>query len=139
MEEGSAFSGTPPVEDLVQRPANVWLEPISDACALPSDSDPSERAILKQSIRLAFVAALQKLAPKQRAALLLVDVLGFSAAEAADALDTSAASLNSALQRARAALSDKDFNASPDLPELLKQWFAPLPWSTSRVETDASE
>jgi RNA polymerase sigma-70 factor (ECF subfamily) len=139
MEEGSAFSGTPSVEDLVQRPANVWLEPISDARALPSDSDPSERAILKQSIRLAFVAALQKLAPKQRAALVLMDVLGFSAAEAAHALDTSAASLNSALQRARAALSDKDFNASPDLPELLKQWFAPLPWSTSRVETDASE
>ena len=76
MEEGSAFSGTPSVEDLVQRPSNVWLEPIADARALPSDCDPAERAILKQSIRLAFVAALQKLAPKQRAALLLMDVLG---------------------------------------------------------------
>ena len=60
MEEGSAFSGTPSVKDLVQRPANTWIEPISDARALPSDSDPSERAILKQSIRLAFVAALAK-------------------------------------------------------------------------------
>jgi RNA polymerase sigma-70 factor (ECF subfamily) len=115
MEEGSAFSGTPSVDDLVQRPANTWLEPISDARALPSDSDPSERAILKQSIRLAFVAALQKLAPKQRAALLLVDVLGFSAAEAAETLDTSVASVNSALQRARATLSDRNFSESPDL------------------------
>src|SRR5580693_5123621 len=109
MEEGAAFSGTPSVDDLVQRPANTWLEPISDARALPSDSDPSERAILKQSIRLAFVAALQKLAPKQRAALLLMDVLGFSAAEAAETLDTSVASVNSALQRARATLSDRNF------------------------------
>jgi RNA polymerase sigma-70 factor (ECF subfamily) len=115
MEEGSAFSGTPAVEDLVQRPANMWIEPISDARALPSDSDPSERAILKQSIRLAFVAAVQKLAPKQRAALLLVDVLGFSAAEAAETLDTSVASVNSALQRARAGLSDRSPGKSPDL------------------------
>jgi RNA polymerase sigma-70 factor (ECF subfamily) len=115
MEEGPPFSGTPSVEDLVQRPANEWIEPISDARALPSDSDPSERAILKQSIRLAFVTALQKLAPKQRAALLLMDVLGFSAAEAAETLDTSVASVNSALQRARAALSDKSFSESADL------------------------
>jgi RNA polymerase sigma-70 factor (ECF subfamily) len=119
MEEGPAFSGAPSVEDLVQRPANAWIEPISDARALPSDSDPSERAMLKQSIRLAFIAALQKLAPKQRAALLLVDVLGFSAAEAAETLDTSAASISSALQRARAALSDRNLTASPDLtPDL---------------------
>jgi RNA polymerase sigma-70 factor, ECF subfamily len=117
MEEGPAFSSTPSVEDLVQRPTNVWIEPISDARALPSDSDPSERAILKQSIRLAFVAALQKLTPKQRAALLLMDVLGFSAAEVAETLDISVASVNSALQRARAALSDKNLSASPDLSE----------------------
>lgn len=117
MEEGSPFAGTPSVEDLVQRPANSWIEPISDARALPSDSDPSQRAILKQTIRLAFVAALQKLAPKQRAALLLMDVLGFSAAETAETLDTSVASVNSALQRARAALSDRNFSASPDLSE----------------------
>jgi RNA polymerase sigma-70 factor (ECF subfamily) len=115
MEEGPPCSQTPSLEDLGQRPANVWIEPISDARALPSDSDPSERAILKQSIRLAFVAALQKLAPKQRAALLLIDVLGFSAVEAAETLETTVASLNSALQRARAALSDRSFSASPEL------------------------
>src|SRR5215469_7978516 len=110
MEEGSPFSGTPSIEDLVERPSNAWLEPIPDACALPSACDPGERAALKQSIRLAFVAALQKLAPKQRAALLLTDVLGLSAAEAAETLDTSVASVNSALQRARTALSDKRFS-----------------------------
>jgi RNA polymerase sigma-70 factor (ECF subfamily) len=128
MEEGQPSSGTPSVEDLVQRPANAWLEPIADARALASDSDPAERAILKQSIRLAFVAALQKLAPKQRAALLLMDVLGYSAAEAAETLDTSVASVNSALQRARAALSDKNFGGAPDLTgpqkEMLNRYVA---------------
>lgn len=121
MEEGAAFSGAPSVEDLVQRPASAWIEPISDARALPSDADPAERAILKQSIRLAFIAALQKLAPKQRAVLLLIDVLGFSSAEAAEALDTSVASINSALLRARAGLSDRCPNVSPDLTDSQKQ------------------
>jgi RNA polymerase sigma-70 factor, ECF subfamily len=118
MEEGLPFSGTPSAEDLVQRPSSQWLEPISDARALPSTSDPAERAILKQTIRLAFVAALQRLAPKQRAALLLIDVLGFSAAEAAEVLGSSLASVNSALQRARAALSERGVNAWPELSEL---------------------
>jgi RNA polymerase sigma-70 factor (ECF subfamily) len=121
MEEGQPFSGTPSIEDLVQRPADTWIEPISDARALPADSDPSERAILKQSIRLAFVAALQKLAPKQRAVLLLIDVLGFSAAEAAETLESSVASVNSALQRARAALADRSPVTAPDLSEQQKE------------------
>ena len=121
MEEGPPFSGTPSVEDLVQRPASVWIEPISDARALPSDSDPAERAILRQSIRLAFIAALQKLAPKQRAVLLLIDVLGFSAAETAETLNTSAASVNSALQRARAGLSDRSPSILPDLTEAQRE------------------
>jgi RNA polymerase sigma-70 factor, ECF subfamily len=117
MEEGVPFSGTPSAKDLVQRPSSRWLEPISDARALPSNSDPAERAILKQKIRLAFVGALQRLAPKQRAALLLVDVLGFSAGEAAEALGSSLASVNSALQRARAALSERGANTWPELSE----------------------
>src|SRR5579884_1471495 len=80
MEDGPACSRMPGVADLVQKPAGYWIEPVADTRALPADSDPSEYAVLKQSIRLAFVSALQKLAPKQRAAVLLVDVLGFSAA-----------------------------------------------------------
>jgi RNA polymerase sigma-70 factor (ECF subfamily) len=107
MEEGAPSSGTPPLDALIQRPREHWIEPIADARAIPTDADPAERAILRQSIRLAFVAALQNLAPKQRAALLLTDVLGWSAAEVAETLDTSVAAVNSALQRARATLAHR--------------------------------
>lgn len=104
IEEGPA--GT--IDDeLTSQPRAHWLEPVPDARALPVDSDPAEQAILRQSIRLAFVAALQHLPPRQRAALLLTDVLGWSSAEAADALETSTASINSALQRARATLTSR--------------------------------
>src|SRR6266849_1188712 len=89
MEEGpAATSGSPSPEMLIQRPRGHWIEPIADARALPADADPSERAILRQSIRLAFVAALQNLAPKQRAVLLLTEVLGWSAVEVARTLET---------------------------------------------------
>ena len=103
---------------LETHPRTHWLEPIPDARALPADGDPAERAMLKQSIRLAFVAALQHLPPKQRAALLLTDVLGWSAAEVADSLDSSVAAINSALQRARATLAARDLGeARPSLTE----------------------
>jgi RNA polymerase sigma-70 factor (ECF subfamily) len=93
---------------LETRPRGHWLEPIPDARAIPADEDPARAAILRQSIRLAFVAALQHLPPKQRAALLLTEVLGWSAAEVAESLDTSTASINSALQRARSTLAKRD-------------------------------
>jgi RNA polymerase sigma-70 factor (ECF subfamily) len=96
-----------PRDDLNEHPGEYWIEPVADARAIPSDATPAEHAILKQSIRLAFVAALQHLPAKQRAALLMVEVLGWSAAETAGALDLTTAAVNSALQRARATLLDR--------------------------------
>ncbi len=123
MEEGAP--GPPDIQEehLGQEPATHWLEPIADARALPpgegpsGDESPAERAMLKQSLRLAFAAALQRLAPRQRASLLLTEVLGFSAAETAHTLGTSVASVNSALQRARATLPAPAPNDSPELSE----------------------
>lgn len=117
MEEGSPSSGSPPVESLSQRPREYWIEPILDSCVLPSEADPSERAVLRQSVRLAFIAALQNLAPRQRAALLMTEVLGFSAAETAEALETSVPSVNSALQRARGALAKRSIEQPAELTE----------------------
>jgi len=95
-------------DELETRPRTHWLEPVPDAQVLPDHADPEERAILRQSIRLAFVAALQHLPPKQRAALILTEVLGWSAAEVAETLDSSPAAINSAMQRARATLASRD-------------------------------
>jgi RNA polymerase sigma-70 factor, ECF subfamily len=128
IEEGSPSSGAPPSESLIQRPGVYWIEPILDSRVVPADADPSEHAMLRQSIRLAFVAALQKLAPKQRAVLLLMEVLGCSAAEAAETLQTSVASVNSALQRARATLGKQNDDEPAELTgaqqEMLKRYMA---------------
>jgi RNA polymerase sigma-70 factor (ECF subfamily) len=86
----------------VPLPPERWIQPIPDTMALPAD--PAELAVARETIRLAFVAALQRLAPRQRAVLILRDVLKWSAAETATLLGTTVTSINSTLQRARAKL-----------------------------------
>lgn len=107
MEEGPVWSADTPPEKLQKRPARHWLEPVPDQRVIPEQCDPATKVALRQSIRLAFVAALQHLPPKQRAALLLTEVLGWSVAEVAETLATTPASINSALQRARASLHER--------------------------------
>ena len=97
-------------DPLIELPASRWVEPVPDVAVLPLGGDPAERLALRQSIRLAFVAALQHLPARQRAALLLTEVLGWSAAEAADTLDMTVAAVNSALQRARATLAARNLS-----------------------------
>jgi len=92
----------------------AWLEPMPDAWLASSAEDPAARYTLRESVALAFVAVLQVLVPAQRATLLLRDVVGLSAEEAAEALDQSVSAANSALHRARAAIEHKVARRDPD-------------------------
>ncbi|CAN5700374.1 sigma-70 family RNA polymerase sigma factor [soil metagenome] len=115
MEEGPAGSGAPSLDELAQMANSYWIEPIPDTDVCSKDLGPEEKASLRQSIRLAFIAALQKLPPKQRAALLMAEVLDFPVAEVARTLDTSVPSVNSALQRARSSLAKRSMEESAAL------------------------
>jgi RNA polymerase sigma-70 factor, ECF subfamily len=114
-----------PVESLLGKPLaeDVWVTPVADSHVMDSDGDPAEIAVARETVRLAFVVALQLLPARQRAALILCEVLKMPAAEAASTLDTSVAAVNSALQRARAALADVSSSAVATVDtELLERY-----------------
>jgi RNA polymerase sigma-70 factor, ECF subfamily len=110
MDLGPAME--PVASNLNILPEVTWIEPIPDGLAVPPDGDPADVAVARETIRLAFVAALQHLPPRQRAVLILCEVLRWQASEVAELLDTSVASVNSALQRSRATLASSDMTAA---------------------------
>jgi RNA polymerase sigma-70 factor (ECF subfamily) len=108
MDLGPALE---PVESNLHVPADArWIEPIPDT--MVTGDDPAEVALERESVRLALVAALQHLPARQRAALILRDVLRWEATEVAELLETTVASVNSGLQRARATLAKRNLSAS---------------------------
>ncbi len=116
----------PPVPSSLESvlPDGAWISPIADKRVLPVEADPADVAAARDTVRLAFVAALQHLPPRQRAALILCEVLRWPVAEAAELMDTSTAAVNSSLQRARATMSSLDLGEhtaalDPDQEELL--------------------
>jgi RNA polymerase sigma-70 factor (ECF subfamily) len=115
MDLGPAHA--PVIENLNVLPETTWIQPIPDGL-VALESDPADVAVGRETIRLAFVAALQHLPPRQRAVLILCEVLRWKATEVAELLETSVASVNSALQRARATLEASNVSSTAPAPPL---------------------
>jgi RNA polymerase sigma-70 factor (ECF subfamily) len=133
-----APAGTPQSRLVDALPETSWIGPAPDGLILPLAGDPAEHAVSRESVRLAFIAALQHLAPRPRAVLILRDVLGWRAAEVAVLLDTSVDAVNSALRRARVALGpvDRD-DAAGARPEADRDLLAAYIDAFDRYDVDA--
>ena len=105
-------------------PDDTWIAPVPDAWVVPAHATPSAQLAVRQSVRLAFVALLQTLSARERAAVLLADVLEWRAAEVAEALDWTVAAVNSALQRARAQLRDLEQPPPPPDQAIVQRYHA---------------
>lgn len=133
LPTGLGAPSSQPDDALVRQPEVPWLEPVPDAMVGAGDTDPAAAAVSRESVRLALIAALQHLPPRQRAVLVLRDVMKWKAAEVAEAVGVSTAAVNSILQRAhaqleRAGLTEDDVvePTEPDQRALLERYVRAL-------------